>query len=201
MAQGRETTEKNRQFVWRKRPKTNDSRRSTPVFGTKNPFWGLSWSLSRRLDHGSSHIARAASRHHEQRTCGVNLGSRSSRTMRSTRQSCQRCLNAPSLSRPEPQNAEGVEGRNAAQNPNTFQVRVVRVGYWTSTALDTPSTRCVMCGRMKRLFQSHTAERATGARFTRPCMTHVIDAPSRGFFFTKQHSTLTPTRTSTPLAW
>ena len=35
---------------------------------------------------------------------------------------------------------------------------------------------CVMRGRMERVSQEHTAERATGTRFIRPCMTHMIDA-------------------------
>ena len=45
------------------------------------------------------------------------------------------------------------------------------MGYWTGTALDTPSIMCLVRGRMERLFQEHKAERATGARFIRPCMT------------------------------
>ena len=35
---------------------------------------------------------------------------------------------------------------------------------------------CVMRGRMKRMSQEYRAERATGARLIRPCMTHMIDA-------------------------
>ena len=34
---------------------------------------------------------------------------------------------------------------------------------------------CVMRGRMKRMLQEHRAECANGARFVRPCMTHMID--------------------------
>ena len=54
----------------------------------------------------------------------------------------------------------------------------------TGTALDTPSIMCVMRGRMERLLQEHTAERATGARFIRPCMTHMIDATAALLFST-----------------
>ena len=43
-------------------------------------------------------------------------------------------------------------------------------------ALDAPSIMCVMRGRMERMPQEHRAERANGARFIRPCITHVIDA-------------------------
>ena len=35
---------------------------------------------------------------------------------------------------------------------------------------------CVLRGRIKRLLQEHKAERATGARVIRPCITHTIDA-------------------------
>ena len=48
--------------------------------------------------------------------------------------------------------------------------------FWTGTALDAPSIMCVMRGRMERMPQEHRAERANGARFIRPCITHVIDA-------------------------